>query len=64
MSNKEITWLQMSDLHIFESVDWLIMKEQYKRLAEKVRPNFITITGDLKDFIEKENSDYSKTLSF
>ena len=62
MNTKKIEWLQLSDLHIFDSTEWNLMIEGYKRLAKKLKPNFLVVTGD---FIHKtKNSDYSYALNF
>lgn len=62
--NSKITWLQLSDLHILPSVNWQLMLEGYQKLAERLHPNFIVITGDFRHKSYEENRDYSKTLKF
>lgn len=59
-----ISWLQLSDLHIRQSTDWSIMQEKYKKLAEKINPQFIVLTGDYKHKKYSENSKYEKTKEF
>lgn len=63
-NDKNITWLQFSDLHILESVDWTLMMDSYKELAKLLHPDFIVITGDYRHIKHEENFDYSKTLEF
>lgn len=63
-SNNSISWLQFSDLHILESVDWKLMIDSYRKLSERLHPDFIVITGDYRHKKYKENLDYSKTLQF
>ena len=48
MNNSNYSWLQLSDLHIFDYTDWNIMKEAYKRLAKVVHPDFLVVTGDFR----------------
>lgn len=63
-NNKHITWLQFSDLHILKSVDWNLMMDSYRKLAERLHPDFIVITGDYRHKKYEENFDYSETLQF
>lgn len=49
ISEKEVSWLQISDLHIVLSTDWNIMVEGYRKLATVIAPKFIVITGDFRD---------------
>ena len=59
-NNKHITWLQFSDLHILKSVDWNLMMDSYRKLAERLHPDFIVITGDYRHKNFEYNSDYSQ----
>lgn len=63
-NNSQITWLQLSDLHILDSVDWRLMLNSYRKLAERIHPDFIIITGDYHHKKYEENYDYSQTLKF
>ena len=56
------SWLQLSDLHIFESTGWNLMLDSYTKLAEVVRPNFIVVTGDYRHILK--NSSYDNALKF
>lgn len=62
--SKNISWLQLSDLHIFKSTEWNLMINGYKELSKKVNPNFIVLTGDYRHKKCKYNIDYSKALEF
>lgn len=59
---KNISWLQLSDLHIFQSTDWNIMLDAYKELSKVVKPNFLIITGDYRH--KKFNNNYDNSLAF
>lgn len=59
-----ITWVQLSDLHIFDSTDWDLMLEGYRKLSERIHPDFIVITGDYRHKKYEYNKDYSHTLEF
>ena len=61
---KNITWIQFSDLHIFDSTDWNLMLDGYRKLSERIHPDFIVVTGDYRHKNYDDNKDYSKTLSF
>lgn len=63
-SDNSISWLHISDLHIFESTDLSIMIAGYEKLAKDIKPNFIVVTGDFRQLNHKENLDYSQTLEF
>lgn len=56
----KIQWLQISDLHIFDSTSWDMMKNAYERQLSKQKVDFIIITGDLHQY----GDDYGKTLEF
>ena len=60
--NNTYSWLQLSDLHIFESTDWNIMLDSYSKLAEVIKPDFLIITGDYRH--KKHNTDYTFALKF
>lgn len=59
---KVYSWLQISDLHIFQSTDWNIMKDSFKELAQVTQPDFIVVTGDYRH--KKKNTDYKYALEF
>lgn len=63
-NEKSITWIQFSDLHILESVDWELMIDSYRKLSKRLHPDFIVITGDYRHLKYEENLDYSKTIQF
>ena len=60
--NKQFSWLQLSDLHIFSSTDWNIMREAYRNLAKVVKPDFLVVTGDFRH--KKTNPSYENALHF
>lgn len=61
MDNKiDYSWLQISDLHIFDGTDWNIMSEAYKKILDKVNIGFVIVTGDLHQYAQ----DYKKSLDF
>lgn len=57
-----IRWLHLSDLHIFYSVEWEIMKRSYEDLAKVFSPDFIVVTGDFCH--KKHNTNYDDALKF
>ncbi len=61
---KNVTWIQLSDLHIFESTDWNLMLDGYQKLSERIHPDFIVVTGDYRHKKYEDNKDYSKALDF
>lgn len=56
------SWLQISDLHIFESTDWNLMLNSYKNLAKVIKPDFLVVTGDYRH--KKYNTNYKHSLDF
>ena len=46
--NTQFSWLQLSDLHIYKSTDWNIMRNAYQKLAKVIKPNFLVVTGDFR----------------
>lgn len=56
----EYSWLQISDLHIFDSTEWNVMQKAFEKLPNRESVKFLVITGDLHQYGE----DYSKTLVF
>lgn len=57
---EKIQWLQISDLHIFDSTNWDLMKNAYERQLSNKKIDFLIITGDLHQY----GDDYCKTLEF
>lgn len=64
VNEREITWLQLSDLHIFESTDWNIMKQNYEELARRIHVDFIVVTGDFRHKKFEETMNFSYALNF
>ena len=60
MSNIDYAWLQISDLHIYDNTEWIILQEAYKRLPYMKDIRFLVITGDLHQY----KDDYEKTKKF
>ena len=59
---KTFSWLQLSDLHIYDSTKWNLMLNGYRELAKIVKPNFIVATGDFRHKIR--NSRYDDAIEF
>lgn len=59
---KEYSWIQISDLHIFESTDWNMMKKAYKKLSKKIKPDFLLVTGDYRHKLK--NAKFDAALNF
>lgn len=62
MDNISYRWLQLSDLHIFQSTDWNIMEEAYEKLSSGIHPDFLVVTGDFRH--KKYNTSYKDALTF
>lgn len=60
MSNIDYAWLQISDLHIYDNTEWIILQEAYKRLPYTKDIRFLVVTGDLHQY----KDDYEKTKKF
>ena len=54
--------LHISDLHIYDSTDWNIMKVYYQKFASFFKPNYLIITGDFRH--KKNQPEFSKALIF
>ena len=58
-NSDEIRWLQLSDLHMFDSTEMKVQKKAlFQQFTNKI--DFIVITGDLHQY----GKDYSLTLEF
>ena len=57
LSYSDISWLQLSDLHIFASTDWSIMQNEFEELAKVEKPKFIVMTGDFRHLGKKTSFD-------
>lgn len=55
-------WLQISDLHIFDCTDWNLMIAAYEKLAKKIKPDFLVITGDYRHKVYCP--EYDRALKF
>ncbi len=58
----EFSWIQLSDLHIFDSTDWEQMIQHYENLSRVLSPNFMVVTGDYRHL--KYKIGYEKSLKF
>ncbi len=56
----DYSWIQISDLHLFDNVETKAVTAAFKKISEKVNISFILVTGDLHRY--KDN--YSKTIEF
>lgn len=54
------SWIQISDLHLFDNTETLILSNAFNKIAQKHDINFVVITGDLHQFGES----YEKTYVF
>lgn len=45
---KTIKWLQLSDLHIFDSSKFIVQKKAFQELAKSLHPDFIVVSGDYR----------------
>ncbi len=61
-SFSEINWLQISDLHIYDSTDLNMMLDSYRKLAQKISIQFLVVTGDYRH--KKDHPDYTEALNF
>ena len=59
-NNIEYSWLQISDLHIFDETDWRIMSEAYKKILNNIKIGFVIVTGDLHQYAQ----DYNRSMEF
>ena len=46
--NRKVSWLQLSDLHVFQEADLDLMLDDYGKLANIIRPDFLIVTGDFR----------------
>lgn len=51
----EISWLQLSDLHVSEEWDTEEILKSYQKLSKIIHPSFLVVTGDFRD---KANGTY------
>lgn len=47
--NDYIEWLHISDLHVKETMDRVLMEEEYAVMRKNIDPDFIVVSGDLRD---------------
>ena len=46
--DKTISWLHISDLHLFDEIDTVLNIENYESLSKVIHPSFIIVTGDFR----------------
>ena len=56
----EYSWLQISDLHIYDNTEWNIIQDGLQHLPNRESIRFIIVTGDLHEY----GDDYSKSKIF
>ena len=56
------TWVQLSDLHVFDSTVTNLALDSYRELARKVKPDFLVATGDFRH--KGKNPTYANGLHF
>lgn len=61
---REVKWIQLSDLHIFQSTDWNLMKKNYEKLASRIHVDFIVVTGDFRHKKSEETTNFSYAIDF
>ncbi len=57
-----ISWLHISDLHVYDNSYYQMIKSAYEDLARRVKLDFIVVTGDYCHF--KNHPQYDKALKF
>lgn len=62
LASAEVSWLHLSDLHVFQEADTDFMLEEYKNLAKCIHPQFLIVTGDFRD--KKLGTDFSNAKKF
>ena len=56
------SWLQISDVHIYDNSYYKIITSAYENLAKKIKPDFIVVTGDFCHYNDYPH--YDRALSF
>lgn len=59
---KTINWLHLSDLHVFAEANTTLIIKSFEKLAKKVSPHFIVISGDFRH--KKENSNFEQAKQY
>lgn len=62
MRTNKVTWLQISDLHVFEEADTNIIMGHWRKLSQKIKPCFIIATGDYRHL--GAHTDYDLALKY
>ena len=58
--NKNFSFLQISDLHIFNSSLDILQKDDFKKLGEEMKPSFIVVSGDFRSLNGDSKFDHAK----
>jgi len=58
----KVSWLHLSDLHVFQEADTHFLLDEYRQLAKKIRPQFILVTGDFRH--KGKKTDFSEAEKF
>lgn len=58
-AGKNVSWLQLSDLHVFKEAKTVLILESYKEIAKILHPHFVVVTGDFRHI--KHKTQYSQT---
>lgn len=64
MTYNGLSWLQLSDLHVFKESDTTLMKDSFKELAEVIHPQFIVVTGDYRHLGHKQESTFDLAADY
>lgn len=59
-NNIKVSWLHISDLHLFPEADTTLMLEDYSVLANSISPQFLIVTGDFRHKNYQANFSYAK----
>lgn len=62
LSSQKCKWLHISDIHIYDCTDWNFMLGGFEKLAKKLKPDFLVVTGDFRHKVDQPS--YDKALDF
>lgn len=57
---KPTNWLQLSDLHVFAEANTHLIMKSFEKLAKKISPHFIIVSGDFRHKKNNPNYEYAK----
>ena len=58
------SWLQLSDLHVFNTADKNLIIQSYEELSKSISPDFIVVTGDFRHLKDESTFDYKNAKDF